>query len=158
MPTFYESSLPARANDEQLYISLTLEADDTGIGRLKRVHTQFDLHSSYSLDSDIPALYTMPSESELRRPPPSKTARKLAVFISSRCKEPRTSFVEELMQYMQIDSYGKCLHNADLPQHERVYNSADPVLSVIGQVPLSSAVVDFVVMLHLTALSCSTSL
>jgi hypothetical protein len=27
----------------------------------------------------------------------------------------RTAYVQDLMQYMQVDSFGKCLHNKDVP-------------------------------------------
>lgn len=115
MPTSYGSGLPPRAHPEQFYISLVLEGDETGVGRLRKLHSQFDLHSSYALESDIPALYSLPTAAEMQRAPPAKRAGKVAAWISSRCVEPRNTFVAELMRHMPIDSFGKCLHNADLP-------------------------------------------
>ena len=40
------------------------------------------------------------------------------VFIQSGCNPPsdRDAYVQELMKYIKIDSYGKCLHNKDLPK------------------------------------------
>jgi hypothetical protein len=114
LPTM--GGIPTRSHDNQLYISLALEADDSGIGKLRGMHEQFDLHSNFALESDIPALYNLPSEEELLRPPPPKTAKKLAAWLSSRCVEPRNSFVGELMRYMPIDAFGKCHNNARLPQ------------------------------------------
>ncbi|XP_057314827.1 alpha-(1,3)-fucosyltransferase 10-like isoform X1 [Hydractinia symbiolongicarpus] len=45
------------------------------------------------------------------------------VFIQSGCNPPsdRDSYVQELMKHIKIDSYGKCLHNKDLPKE---YQSA----------------------------------
>ncbi|XP_059821339.1 alpha-(1,3)-fucosyltransferase 10 [Hypanus sabinus] len=39
------------------------------------------------------------------------------VYVQSDCDPPsdRDSYVRELMKYIQVDSYGECLHNKDLP-------------------------------------------
>ncbi|KYO35083.1 alpha-(1,3)-fucosyltransferase 10 [Alligator mississippiensis] len=41
------------------------------------------------------------------------------VYVQSDCDPPsdRDSYVSELMSYIEVDSYGECLHNRDLPQH-----------------------------------------
>lgn len=41
------------------------------------------------------------------------------VYIQSDCDPPsdRDSYVGELMKYIEVDSYGRCLHNKDLPEH-----------------------------------------
>jgi hypothetical protein len=38
------------------------------------------------------------------------------VYVQSNCwtESGREVFVEELMKYLQVDSYGQCLHNRDL--------------------------------------------
>ncbi|NXY82625.1 FUT10 fucosyltransferase, partial [Alcedo cyanopectus] len=43
------------------------------------------------------------------------------VYVQSDCNPPsdRDSYVRELMCHIQVDSYGECLHNRDLPQHLR---------------------------------------
>uniref|UniRef100_A0A8C5LZE7 GDP-fucose protein O-fucosyltransferase n=1 Tax=Leptobrachium leishanense TaxID=445787 RepID=A0A8C5LZE7_9ANUR len=40
------------------------------------------------------------------------------VYVQSDCDPPsdRDTFVEELMKYVAVDSYGECLHNRDLPE------------------------------------------
>ncbi|KAK1341840.1 hypothetical protein QTO34_016591 [Cnephaeus nilssonii] len=40
------------------------------------------------------------------------------VYVQSDCDPPsdRDSYVRELMTYIEVDSYGECLHNKDLPQ------------------------------------------
>ena len=43
----------------------------------------------------------------------------LVNFVQSDCGTPsdRDTYVKELMKYMKVDSYGKCVHNKDLPAH-----------------------------------------
>ncbi|NXJ64432.1 FUT10 fucosyltransferase, partial [Rostratula benghalensis] len=43
------------------------------------------------------------------------------VYVQSDCNPPsdRDSYVRELMCHIEVDSYGECLHNRDLPQHLR---------------------------------------
>lgn len=47
--------------------------------------------------------------------------KKLAplVYVQSDCDPPsdRDSYVKELMAYIEVDSYGACLHNRELPEH-----------------------------------------
>lgn len=40
------------------------------------------------------------------------------VYVQSDCNTPsdRDIYVEALMKYVKVDSYGKCLHNKDLPE------------------------------------------
>ncbi|CAF0842145.1 unnamed protein product [Rotaria sordida] len=43
------------------------------------------------------------------------------IYIQSDCNTPsdRDLYIKELMNYIQIDSYGSCLHNKDLPENLR---------------------------------------
>lgn len=43
----------------------------------------------------------------------------LVLYLQSDCGTPsdRDTYVAELMKHVQVDSYGKCLHNKDLPDH-----------------------------------------
>ncbi|CAF3847874.1 unnamed protein product [Rotaria magnacalcarata] len=43
------------------------------------------------------------------------------IYIQSDCNTPsdRDLYIKELMKYIQIDSYGGCLHNKDLPENLR---------------------------------------
>ena len=52
-------------------------------------------------------------------PEKSKDGLGLVMYLQSDCDPPsdRDSYVEELMKYVKVDSYGKCLHNKDLPEH-----------------------------------------
>lgn len=48
-----------------------------------------------------------------------KRVDKFAIFVSDNCAiggaRNRTHYVKSLMEYIQIDSYGTCLHNKDFP-------------------------------------------
>ncbi|XP_070791564.1 alpha-(1,3)-fucosyltransferase 10 isoform X1 [Pituophis catenifer annectens] len=49
------------------------------------------------------------------------------VYVQSDCDPPsdRDNYVKELMSHIEIDSYGACLHNRDLPDHLRNPSSMD---------------------------------
>ncbi|XP_071586413.1 alpha-(1,3)-fucosyltransferase 10 isoform X1 [Heliangelus exortis] len=51
------------------------------------------------------------------------------VYVQSDCNPPsdRDSYVRELMCHIEVDSYGECLHNRDLPQHLRHPTAMDDV-------------------------------
>ncbi|XP_037270064.2 alpha-(1,3)-fucosyltransferase 10 isoform X1 [Rhipicephalus microplus] len=48
----------------------------------------------------------------------ARTSQSLIAYVQSDCNTPieRDSFVSELMKYVSIDSFGKCIHNKDLPK------------------------------------------
>lgn len=99
----------------------------------------FNLTSTCSRYSNYPVttqfLYSL---KELVAPVKVPTAEKsrresglgLVMYIQSDCNPPsdRDSYVEELMKYVKVDSYGKCLHNRDLPDNltdTLTFDSAD---------------------------------
>ncbi|XP_046848163.1 alpha-(1,3)-fucosyltransferase 10-like [Xenia sp. Carnegie-2017] len=47
----------------------------------------------------------------------SKKRKTLAVALYSHCEKVRTEYLIELMKEIDVDSYGGCLHNTDLPEH-----------------------------------------
>ena len=62
---------------------------------------------------------------KLTNTPPVPTSQKskggvgLVIYLQSGCNPPsdRDTYVKELMKYVKVDSYGRCLHNKDLPEH-----------------------------------------
>ena len=67
----------------------------------------------------------------------SKGSLGQVIFMQSDCDPPsdRDSYVEELMKYIQVDSYGRCLHNKDLPdelQDPLTFNS-EAVMNIVGK-------------------------
>lgn len=82
-----------------------------------------DFEMTYDPQSDIPlSLFCpwgdIPLDSILTTPPAFKRTKDIA-FISSSCNyagaAARTAYVEDLMKYTKVDSYGTCLHNTDFP-------------------------------------------
>lgn len=57
------------------------------------------------------------------KPPPPKSSKKCVVFMATNCGSAgataRTEYVQTLMQYIRVDSYGRCLNNAELPEGMR---------------------------------------
>ena len=85
-----------------------------------------NLTATFSRYSNYPLVtHFLTSIDVLERATRVTTARKskqdvaLVSYLQSDCNPPsdRDSYVRELMKYVSVDSYGKCLHNRDLP-HE----------------------------------------
>ena len=86
----------------------------------------FNLTATCSRYSDYPlTTQYLHKLSWLERPAKVETqdkstdGRGLVMYLQSGCDPPsdRDSYVEELMKYVKVDSYGRCLHNRDLPEH-----------------------------------------
>lgn len=89
----------------------------------------FNITSTFSRYSDVPLTlnhlvglealtslkYYVPTQEkdDLR-----KSGYGLVLYIQSDCETPlnRDTYVSELMKYVKVDSYGKCLRNSELPK------------------------------------------
>ncbi len=74
----------------------------------------FDLRMTYRRDADIWVPYLGPGmRAQMALPPVEKTADAPAVFISSNPmdRSGRGQYIAELMRYLRVDSYGRCLRN-----------------------------------------------
>lgn len=114
-------------------------ADPLGISLFNLTST-FSRHSTYPLTAQY-----LDSISSITTPVKYPPARKsqgaglgLVMYLQSGCGAPsdRDSYVTELKKYVTVDSYGKCIHNKDLPK--RLVNpveamDADELLDIIGQ-------------------------
>lgn len=81
----------------------------TPVLRNAKFMSKFKMLSSYRLDSDFPdPSYTMP---ELTAPIPFKKKTGFIFAVFSHCEDVRTEYLKQLMQFVQVDSYGKCLRN-----------------------------------------------
>jgi len=88
---------------------------------------EFDLFSTYQLNSSFPRLYVPPNQSLLRLPPRKKHAK--VAWVASHCNKfngniVRDAFVYELMKHIQVDSYGRCLHNKNASFSKAEHGSA----------------------------------
>ncbi|PIK50791.1 putative alpha-(1,3)-fucosyltransferase 11-like [Apostichopus japonicus] len=100
----------------------------------------FNHTGTYGRESHFPiTTHSLPSLEYLteRQPVPLAAKNRLRgdgslapiVYVQSHCNvaSDRDSYVQELMKYVDIDSYGECLNNKKLPQHLR-----DPVQSMFS--------------------------
>ena len=89
---------------------------------LFNITSTFSRYSHYSL-----VLQFLERLEDLTRPPifslTEKNAKRSSLapvmYLHSDCDPPsdRDSYMREIMKYIKVDSYGKCLHNKDLPEH-----------------------------------------
>ena len=88
----------------------------------------FNITSTFSRYSDYSVvLQFLEKLDDLTRPPlfsiaeknTKRTSLAPVMYLHSDCDPPsdRDSYMKELMKYIRVDSYGKCLHNKDLPEH-----------------------------------------
>jgi hypothetical protein len=118
IPTLWEPiDIPRRSG--QLWVAWSMESD-VNYPHLAdpAFMQQFDLTMTYRRSSDIwvPYLGTR-TLAKLQEPAIDKTAHAPAVYFASGAfdRSGRNRYVEELLHYLPIDSYGRCLHNKTLP-------------------------------------------
>ena len=71
--------------------------------------SQFKMLMSYHLTSDFPTTnHPMPS---LTAPVPFKEKKGLIMATFSHCEKVRIAYMKELMKYVKVDSYGRCVKN-----------------------------------------------
>jgi len=86
--------------------------------------SKFNLLKSYRLDSDFPnPTVLLP---KLTPPIPFKNKSGLVMAAFSNCERVRTEYMRQLMKFVQVDSYGSCLHNKNgLTRRYRNQNGKD---------------------------------
>jgi hypothetical protein len=102
----------------QIWVAFSMESDVNYPALINLEYMRrFDLTMTYRRDSDIPVPYFSWDLEMFRNPPSPKTAESPAVYFASnpfdKCR--RTFYVRQLMKYLPVDSYGKCLNNRQLP-------------------------------------------
>ena len=89
-----------------------------------------DIRVSYKTSVTIPMLYLclprtkQPILKALRLDPP-KNRHGIAMFVSD-CRAWRKKYLEELMKYIKIDSYGRCLHNTVMAESRKLTEDSNP--------------------------------
>ncbi|MGH2444306.1 MAG: hypothetical protein ACRDFX_14215, partial [Chloroflexota bacterium] len=84
-----------------------------------RFMAQFDYTMTYQLDSAVPMTYFNPRLlPQLQRQSAAKTEASPAVYFASSHwnQSGRREYVQELMRWMPVDSYGDSLRNRTLPR------------------------------------------
>ncbi|XP_077999719.1 GDP-fucose protein O-fucosyltransferase 4-like [Glandiceps talaboti] len=128
----YEAPLPRRPHHEWALLHEESPMNNYVLSH-KPVIRMFNYTSTFRRESDFP-LTSLPINSldyiTKRRPIPLKRKNELrktenlapVLYVQSHCDvaSDRDRYVKELMKYIQIDSYGQCLHNKDLPTEELI--------------------------------------
>ncbi|HWE63018.1 MAG TPA: glycosyltransferase family 10 [Chloroflexota bacterium] len=113
-----ELPIRARKHRGQKWIALSMESDvNYPILNDQAFMRQFDLTMTYRWDADICTPYFGPAMLErLLTPPREKTDQAPVVYMASNPldRSGRTAYVRELMDYITVDSYGRCLQNKTL--------------------------------------------
>ncbi|XP_011403752.1 PREDICTED: alpha-(1,3)-fucosyltransferase 11-like [Amphimedon queenslandica] len=93
-------------------------ATDDGIALFNITSTPSRLSSYPLVTQYLEDLQNLMAPMKTRIEDKSKGERGLVMYLHSDCDPPsdRDSYVSELMKYVQVDSFGKCLHNKDLPE------------------------------------------
>jgi hypothetical protein len=110
--------VPVRKRRGQKWVALSMESE-VNYPRLRdpQFMRPFDLTMTYRLDADIRAPYFGPELlAQVFTPPREKTAAAPAVYFASNARDRsgRTTYVSQLMRYISVDSYGRCLQNSRL--------------------------------------------
>lgn len=104
----------------QKWIVMSMESDiNYPFLKQKRAMDLFDIHMTYQLHSDIPTLYpNWHQYGEFLDPPLPIEAKKKhtssTLYAASNPVDFRDQYVKELMNYMAIDSIGKCMNNKNI--------------------------------------------
>lgn len=84
-----------------------------------------DINMTFYLHSQVPITFTClwgggKGIEDFLKPPPPKTKDKCIALMASNCGSggatSRTAYLQEFMSHIHVDSYGKCLHNKDVPK------------------------------------------
>lgn len=106
----------------QLWVFWSMECEENYKWQQRpEVRGLFDLMMTYRMDSDVPVPYFYPPYLDmLKRVPKPKTGF-INAFISSGINESgRVGYLQELMSYIDLHSYGKLFNNRKLEEDEGV--------------------------------------
>ncbi len=123
----HKEDLPLPRQPHHLWVLLHEESPKNNwILATEKGISLFNLTATFSRYSDYPLhlhfLHTLDHILQpIRTPTHLKSKGGLApvMYMQSGCNPPsdRESYVKELMKYIPVDSYGRCLHNKDLPDN-----------------------------------------
>ena len=113
--------IPKQKKPGQPWILMSMESDENyPLLKNQKFLDLFDIYMTYRLDSDIPTLYPNWKQYGDFMNPPLPTQVKsshsaLAAYIASNPVPHRDEYAQELFEYIQVDSLGKCLNNKTVP-------------------------------------------
>lgn len=115
--------------ERQKLVLMSMETPYYNNGRYMAMITKrdyFDYIFDYHLDSDVPLLYTYSFFNFSTLPLPleekGQDGRGLAVAFISNCDavNDRLDILKDLMKYIKVDSYGKCVHNKEIYEEDKL--------------------------------------
>lgn len=115
----------------QIWVGWNLECEKNYPWLLsKEIDALIDIWMTYHPDSDVPIPYLNDTFIEkLAIPAPNTHPKDVCMFISSPVNQShRIEYLNELMKYLPIDSYGKLFHNTDLA-NDTGYKTKQRILS-----------------------------
>ena len=116
MVRFINPGDTVRYHEGQLLAILNSEAErgEYGLQQLREADIKIDHHPSSEVM--LAEVCGLPVHKWETSPPADPTKRKgIAMFTSNCGAKWRSDYFEELLKFIPIDSYGKCLHNKDEP-------------------------------------------
>ena len=116
MVRFIHPGGTVRYREGQLLAVMNSEAerDEYGLQQLREADIKIDYHPSS--DVMLAEICTLPVKKWETSPPPDPSRRKgIAMFMSNCQAWWRLDYLEKLMRFVHIDSYGRCYHNKDEP-------------------------------------------
>jgi hypothetical protein len=119
-----------KKNNGQLWVCWSEESEARYEWQSKpEIAGLFDIKASYRLDSDVPIPRFSPSHfGNLRREPKIKTGFVNAFISGDADQSGRQGYLQELMSYIEIDSYGKLFNNRRL-QDDKGYSTKEETMS-----------------------------
>ena len=116
MVRFIHPNDTVRYHEGQLLAVMNSEAErgEYGLQQLREADIRMDHHPSS--DITYAEVCDLPVQKWETSPLPDPTQRKgIAMFTSNCAAKWRSEYFKELMQFIDIDSYGRCFHNKDEP-------------------------------------------
>ena len=116
MVRFIHSNDTVRYRKGQLLAVMNSEAErgEYGLQQLREADIKIDHHPSS--DITYAEVCKLPVQKWEMSPPPDPTQRKGIAMFTSNCEAQwRSEYFEKLMQFIDIDSYGRCFHNKEEP-------------------------------------------
>ncbi|MCX2431614.1 glycosyltransferase family 10 domain-containing protein [Pedobacter sp. GR22-10] len=110
----------SRKKKNQLWIFWSMECElNYEWQSQKKILDLFDIFATYKFDSDVPVPYLYSGHRESLKPKIVSKTQFVNAFISSDFNlSSRNEYLKDLMNYIDVDSYGKILNNKQLKDDE----------------------------------------
>ena len=130
LPNLNEIPYEYKPND-QIWVAWCIESDvNYPFLKDNEIMEYFDLKMTYRLDADVPYTYLYKRYQESLRNPPKTKTRMVNAFISSPFnRSKRLEYLKELMDHLEIDSYGRIFNNCILPADDHSHRIKESLIA-----------------------------